>query len=54
MTAKEALDLLERGEARGIETTLLLLRVRDRFYFSFDGKKWEESHGELIKKEFEE
>ena len=54
MDAKTAIRMLEKGEARCLCASILLLRVRGRFFISFDGEKWEESDSEMVKSEFDD
>lgn len=52
MTSDYAMKLLERGEADGIFTSILLLRIGGFLWISFDGKEWEKIDSNLIKKQF--
>lgn len=44
-----AFRLLERGEARCVCASVLIVRVGERFYISFDGRQWEETDSDLVK-----
>lgn len=46
-----AFRLLESGEARCVCASVLIVRVDDRFYISFDGVVWEETDSGLIKEQ---
>lgn len=52
MDNDKAMGLLERGEADGILVSVLLLRVGENLWLSFDGDEWERVDSELIKKQF--
>lgn len=54
MDTAVAFHLLEKGEARCLCASILLLRVRGRFFISFDGEEWEESDSEMVKGEFDD
>ena len=48
---KKAMDLFESGEAVGVYTTVLIMRVGGKTYISFDGRLWEETECTLIDKQ---
>ncbi len=49
MNTAVALHLLEKGEACCLYASVLIVRVDERYYISFDGSQWEETDSELIK-----
>lgn len=51
MTATQALDMLERGEAKAVLTTVLILKHGGKVWYSFDGHQWTETADKRIKEE---
>lgn len=51
MDSKEVMDKFERGEAVGVYTTVLVVRLGGKHYISFDGEEWEETVSAVIKKQ---
>lgn len=51
MNTAVALHLLEKGEACCLYASVLIMRVEEKCYISFDGREWEEIDSELIRKE---
>jgi hypothetical protein len=51
MNTAIAFHLLEKGEACCLYASILIMRVGDRCYISFDGENWEETESELIKEQ---
>ena len=49
MNSTIAFHLLEKGEACCLYASVLIVRVDDTYYISFDGVRWEETDSELIK-----
>ena len=43
------MDMLEKGLAVGVYTTVLLVRSGERVFMSFDGREWEETSSELVR-----
>lgn len=52
MDSEMAMRLLESGDADGVFASVLLLRVGENLWLSFDGEEWERLDSELIKKQF--
>lgn len=53
MNWDKAIELLENGEARLVVTETLILSYNGKVYVGFDGKEWEETDSEFIKKQLE-
>ena len=53
MSGRDVMELFERGEASGIETTILVVRIRGAVFVSFDGEEWAESKSEFINKQLD-
>jgi hypothetical protein len=51
MNTAIAFHLLEKGEACCLYASILIMRVGNRCYISFDGENWEETESELIKEQ---
>lgn len=51
MNTTIAFHLLERGEACCLCASVLIVRVDEKYYISFDGSRWEETDSELIKEQ---
>lgn len=51
MDGKEVMDKFERGEAVGVYTTVLIVRIEGKHYISFDGEEWVETQSEFINKQ---
>ena len=51
MNTAIAFHLLEKGEACCLYASILIMRVENRCYISFDGENWEETESELIKEQ---
>lgn len=54
MDTNFAFHLLEKGEACCLYASVLIMRVDEKCYISFDGKEWEETESEMIKKEVDD
>ena len=54
MNTAVAFELLEKGEACCVCASLLILRVGNRYYISYDGCEWEETESAIIKKAIDE
>ena len=54
MDTAVAFHLLERGEAYCLCASVLIMRVGDRCYISFDGENWEETDSRIIRKEIDD
>ena len=52
MTSTFAFHLLEKGEARCVCASLLIIRMGEEYFISFDGERWEETRSDIIIKEF--
>ena len=52
MNTAVAFHLLERGEACCVCASILIIRVGEKYYISFDGDEWEEAESEMIIREF--
>lgn len=50
MNRDKAIEALERGEAKLVVLTTVLLKTAGGIYMSFDGEVWEEIESEMIKK----
>ena len=53
MNGEDMLGLFEQGKAVGVETTVLIVRVRGTVFISFDGEEWVESKSEFINKQLD-
>lgn len=51
MNTAIAFHLLEKGEACCLYASVLIMRVDEKCYISFDGKEWEETESEMIKEQ---
>ncbi len=51
MNTTVAFHLLEKGEARCLCASILIMRVEEKYYISFDGIRWEESASDLVKEQ---
>ena len=51
MDAKTAIRMIESGKAQCLYTTVLIVRIEDVVYISFDGKVWEKSDNAEVKKQ---
>jgi hypothetical protein len=54
MNTSTAFHLLEKGEACCLCASILIMRVEEKCYISFDGQAWEETESEMIKKEVDD
>lgn len=50
MNTAVALHLLEKGEACCLYASILIIRSGGKVWISFDGKEWEETESEMIRK----
>lgn len=50
MNTAVALHLLEKGEACCLYASVLIIRSGGKVWISFDGKEWEETESEMIRK----
>lgn len=50
MNTAIAFHLLEKGEACCLYASILIIRSGGKVWISFDGKEWEETESELIRK----
>lgn len=51
MNTAIAFHLLEKGEACCLYASVLIMRSGGKVWISFDGKEWEETESEIIKKQ---
>ena len=51
MNTAIAFHLLEKGEACCLCASILIIRSGGKVWISFDGKEWEETENNLIKKQ---
>lgn len=49
MNTAIAFHLLEKGEACCLYASVLIVKVGEKYYISFDGSEWEETDSKLIK-----
>lgn len=50
MNTAIAFHLLEKGEACCVYASILIMRSGGKVWISFDGKEWEETESEMIRK----
>lgn len=50
MNTAIAFHLLEKGEACCLYASILIIRSGGKVWISFDGKEWEETESEMIRK----
>lgn len=50
MNTAIAFHLLEKGEACCLYASILIMRSGGKVWISFDGKEWEETESEMIRK----
>lgn len=50
MNWDKAIGLLETGQAEMVALTAVVLRSGGKVWLSFDGKEWEETESEMVKK----
>ncbi len=50
MNTAIAFHLLEKGEACCLYASILIMRSGGKVWISFDGKEWEETDSEMIRK----
>lgn len=51
MNTAIAFHLLEKGEACCLYASILIMRSGGKVWISFDGKEWEETDSNIIKKQ---
>lgn len=51
MNTAIAFHLLEKGEACCLYASILIMRSGGKVWISFDGKEWEETESNIIKKQ---
>lgn len=53
MNWDKAIELLEKGEARAVVLSVVLLEHEGKRYLSFDGDEWEVTDSEMARREME-